>query len=196
MDKLTSLNLSFDKIVISVLIPGIIAIFPFFLLYLHFHPSAKDYFYLNQSITITTVTFISLIAGMILDNIGGRFEVGILDVRIKRKISDFDETWNKFLQLSYKDEPVGQRYLRNILLRMKFEISTGVALIPMTIGLLILNHFKPIFSSCIWTYLLLFTTPLLFSCYLLFIEAPSSAVILARTRKLLVDRFENQSKTD
>lgn len=193
MDKLTSLNLSFDRILIQIIVPGLTAIFPYFLLFLNHHPKAKDYFYNNQSVTITAITLISLIAGMLLENFGGRFEVCYLDWRIQKRNSDFDVIWNKYLSISYKDEPIGQRYLRNILLRLKFEISMGIAMIPMMKGLLILNYQLHIFESFYLTLLLMVLMPVTISIYLLFYEARSSSLILDKTRRLLVENFNNQS---
>lgn len=190
MEKLTSLNLSFDRILIQILIPGLISIFPYFLLYLNFHPNAKSYLLQNQSVTITSVSFLSLIAGMILENLSGRFEVLYLDKLNRKRDSDFDSIWENFLKITYeKGEPVGHRYLRSIILRMKFEISAGIALIPMFIGLLILNFYKPIFDYWYWVVILLIIAPLGFSAYLLFCEARSSSRVLANTRKLLVGKY-------
>lgn len=196
MDKLSSLNLSFDKILIQVVIPGLIAIFPYFLLYLHFHPLAKEYLYKNQSITLTTVTFLSLIAGMLIENFGGIFEVAYLDKKVAKKHPDFNlpETWDKFLEISYKaNEPIGHRYLRNILLRMKFEISTGIALIIMFVGLNILDIVKTIIINKYLAIIILSIIPLSLAAYLLLYEASQSSIILAKTRKILVDKYNKKN---
>lgn len=190
MEKLSSLNFTFDKVLLQIVIPGLIAIFPWFLLFIHSHPNAKNYLIANPSIIITTLIFLSLIAGTILENLGGRFEVLYLDYKNSKKDSEYEEIWKKFLLLKYTgEEPIGHRYIRNILHRMKFELSAGVALIPMQIGLIILNNQRPIFENHVQTCILIIFFPLAICLYLLFVEAPSSSKVLADTRKVLVNKF-------
>lgn len=189
MDKLTSLNLSFDRVLIQLVIPGVIAILPWFVIFLNTNPQAKTYLNSNTNVTILVIIFLSLIAGLILENIGGRIEVKCLDKRNKQKDENYEEIWNKFLMLTYdNNEPIGQRYLRNILLRMKFELSTAIAIVPMIIGLIFMNCYSSIFNNGIAFILIILVIPILFIIYLLY-EAVSSSRVLATTRKLLVEEF-------
>lgn len=189
MDKLTSLNLSFDRVLIQLVIPGVIAIFPWFIFFLNAHPHAKSYLHSNTNVTILAIIFLSLITGLVLENIGGRIEVMWLDERNKKNYVKYEETWNNFLLLTYdKNEPVGQRYLRNILLRMKFELSTAIAMVPLSIGLTFVNYYHSIFNNCFAFIMIIFVLPTLFLIYLLY-EAASSSKVLATTRKLLVEEF-------
>jgi hypothetical protein len=97
--------------------------------------------------------------------------------------------WDKFLQLAYDKEPIGQRYIRNILFRMKFELSVGVALVFMTIGLSIYNYNHTIFSNLWLNILGVYVAPLLGTIYLIFVEGWQSSRVLHSTRKLLVEKF-------
>jgi hypothetical protein len=189
VDKLTSLSLSFDRVLIQLIIPGLIAIFPWFIYFLGFHFYARKYFHDNSTITLTAVTLLALIAGIFLENIGSRIEVFWLDKLNARKFENYDNTWHKYLQISYaENEPIGQRYIRNILLRMKFELSTAVAIIPMSIGLIFVNYARAIFGNCCGAILLLYIVPFVLIVYLLY-EARSSSEVLARTRNSLVDKY-------
>lgn len=191
MDKLSSLSLSFDRVLVQIIVPGLIAIFPFFLLFLRSHPDCKAYFYSNPPITITAISLLSLISGLFLENLGGRWEKSIMDTRLQREYPDFDQIWKRYLQCNFNgNEPVGQSYFRNIVLRMKFELSAGIAMVPMTVGLWLLHFEKPIFTNCLLACLFLLILPVLIALYLLCIEAPSSARILAETRALLVSGKE------
>lgn len=193
MDKITSLNFSFDRVLLQLVIPGLIAVFPWFLLFIDTHIHAKEYFQHNTNMTIITVIFISLIVGIILENFGGRLEVKVLDEWNRKKDKTYDQIWDQFLQMKYKsDEPIGQRYLRNILFRMKFELSASIAMIIMALGLTILNSSFPIFSNNFYAILCILIFPVLLSCYF-FYEANSSSKILARTRKLLVEKYFQES---
>lgn len=194
MDKITSLNLSFDKAVIQILIPGMLAATPFLYLLLDTLPPLKLYLINNQTVLITTFTLLGVAAGMIVDNIGGRFELHVIDKSLKNEFPLLKNDWEKFLCITYEHEPVGHRYLRNMLFRMKFELSTGVALIPMSIGTAIIAYRFGFFANSFWWTILSLTVQLLISSYLLFIEAKSSAKILAKTRMMLVDEFYQYRK--
>lgn len=189
MEKITSLNLSLDKAVIQILIPGMLAVTPFLFLLLDTLPPLKLYLINNQTVLITTFTLLGVAAGMIVDNIGGRFEVHVIDKSLKDKFPFFESDWAKFLCITYEHEPVGHRYLRNMLFRMKFELSTGIALILMAIGSAIIACRFGLFANSFWSTIFCLIMQLLISSYLLFIEAKSSAKILAKTRMMLVDEF-------
>ncbi len=63
------------------------------------------------------------------------------------------ETWEAYLGLTLRDEIVGQRYLRTVLLRMKFELAMVPALAGGVAGLLWLNavqHFWPFHEAWLW----------------------------------------------
>lgn len=66
MEKLTSLNLDFNKILIQIVIPGIVASTPYVYIYLYYHVNAKEYLYKNPTSLTLLLTIISLIVGMIM----------------------------------------------------------------------------------------------------------------------------------
>lgn len=190
MEKLTSLGLTFDRVLIQLIIPGMVSIFPYFVIYLYHFPSDKEFLFKNPTIIITTITILSLIVGIIFENIGGMIEVKCYDKKNASKFADYNETWEKFLTLNYDGkEPIGHRYVRNILIRMKFELSFGIALVPLAIGLIILDAQHILISSVILKILLFYILPFGGSIYLLKKEAYDSSVVLAKTRKLLVDKY-------
>lgn len=190
MDKLTSLNLTLDRVIIQLVIPGLVAFLPWFIFFINHHVSLNNYLSQNAPITITTVTVVSLIVGLFLENFGGRIEILWFDRMNLKSDPEYKIIWDKYLVLDYQNsEPVGQRYLRNILLRMKFELSLGIAILFMIIGLFVLQNDTVIIESTFWRRVILYLLPFLTSLYLLCVEARSSSKVLARTRKLLVEKF-------
>jgi len=75
--------------------------------------------------------------GLLVEDIGSRIESRLFDKHLsgKPKFSRHHEDWNRYLRLTFSIEPVGQRYLRTILLRFKFEVGTAVALLLSSPGL-------------------------------------------------------------
>lgn len=189
-DKLSSLGLSIDRVVIQLIIPGLVASFPFIIIFMNNFPFEKNLLLTNVSLLIPFVTVIALISGIILENAGSIIEVHCYDRRNEKKFKDYHETWNKFLILDYKGkEPSGHRYLRNILLRMKFELSFAFAMFPMATGLIILDSQHILIGSCILKIILFILLPIGIAFYLLLKEAYDSSKVLAKTRQLLVNKY-------
>lgn len=190
MDKLTTLNLTFDRVLIQLIIPGLIACFPYLLIFFEVQPAILQFF-LNNGVTLiaTLVILMSLISGIVLENFGSRIEVHYYDEKQMKVDEEYLDIWDKFLQLAYDKEPIGQRYIRNILFRMKFELSVGVALIFMMIGLACYNYEHTIFSNLWLNVFVVYVAPILGSLYLIFVEGWQSSRVLHSTRKLLVEKY-------
>ena len=190
MEKLTSLNLSFDRVLIQLIIPGLIAAFPFMLIFTDVQlQSLVDDIQHVSPLSTLGIVLIALIVGIMIENIGSRIEVYYYDWRQKDLHTDYIQVWKKYLQLSYENEPVGQRYLRNILFRMKFELSMAVALVIMAIGFCIYESLYTISLPSVIKIIALYVAPVAVSTYLIFLEGWSSSKILHDTRKLLVDKY-------
>lgn len=95
-----------------------------------------------------------------------------------------------YLKSETKDEIVGQRYLRTILVRMKFELSMAPALLFLWFGLLWMNLLYKVrpFGGFILVTCFLF----ILTAYLL-IESYWSAKNIAKTRRLIVEAIEEKS---
>src|SRR5579872_6955880 len=111
MDKLTSLNLSFDRMLIMYVIPGFVAAFPWVTYVLHFHQDTKAFLLANNSVSITIMVCVSLVFGLVIENFGSLIEVYWYDRAHAKENVKFDDCWRKYLLLSYKEEPIGQRYI-------------------------------------------------------------------------------------
>lgn len=190
MEKLSSLNLDFDRVLIQLIIPGFIAVFPWIIIFLNHHDHERFIAYDNITIMISLIAIISLIIGTSLENIGSRIEIGLYDRWNLKADTEYNNIWDKFLSLNYDGHnPVGHSYLRNILLRMKFELSFAIAMIPMSIGLIVLDSQVIIISSCWLKALLFYIIPLSSFLFLILKEAYSSSKVLAKTRKILVTKY-------
>ena len=191
MEKLTSLNLTFDRVLIQLITPGLLASFPFILLFFDARPDVRDFFLEDsKGLLVTSVVLVALVMGIILENIGSRIEVNIYDNKLASAKRDYFETWERFLLIQYQgQEPIGHRYLRNILFRMKFELSTGAGLIIMTAGLGLYNVDHIIFRSLLINTAIVYILPLATSVYLLGFEGWRSAEVLAECRKALVEKY-------
>lgn len=200
--KLSTLNLEFDRVMIQFIIPGLTAVYPWAINLLNRFPLEKSYLIKNTSLLILLISIVSLVIGLFLENIGSYIEVKYLDEKNRTRKNDrgefefpnYDDVWMNFLMLNYDGkDPVGHRYIRNILLRMKFELSFGLALIFMAIGLINLDRQYVLISDCDYKILFFYLLPASAAAYLIFKEAPLSSRVLAKTRAKLVERYGSQN---
>jgi hypothetical protein len=141
MDFSSAFKSELFRPLVTLFIPGGVAAAPFFLLVGHYAPATVVFWDDHPSTTVAVVVGCIVAAGLVLENFGSRLEE--LCDRQLNKNDDHGATWNAYLGLTLKDEIVGQRYLRTLLLRMKFELAMVPALICGVAGLLWLDRVKP-----------------------------------------------------
>jgi hypothetical protein len=79
--------------------------------------------------------------GLVCEDIGSRLEL----THYKRCYKDpaekkkRDLEWEEYLRTAFKTEPTGQRYLRTVLLRLKFESNSTAGLLIGAAGLLFIT---------------------------------------------------------
>ena len=86
--------------------------------------------------TATVMMFlIILTAGLITEDVGSRLE-SFFDKKLCN-VTGYErhrEEWYDYLRLAFEQEPVGHRYLRSLVLRLKFELGMTIASIPFALG--------------------------------------------------------------
>lgn len=190
-DSLKDLRFDINRIVFQLLIPGIFAVFPFFVLFLAKCDELKIYFKQSEGMCFVALFILSITAGLILEDIGSLIEKDVWDRVNKRKYPEAENEWERYLKLDLPiDVPlIAERYLRTIVVRMKFELSFGVALLIMVIGLILLRIQTGFIGSKCGFYAYCIVVPLILSIYIL-VESWNSTVLLINTRKKILDRFE------
>jgi hypothetical protein len=121
----------------TIVIPGAMAISTWFVVLLQRFPSFRNLAEANHTETALLLALASIAAGLLVEDIGSRIESRWFDKKLMKQpdFSHHDEDWDQYLRLTFSIEPVGQRYLRTILLRFKFEVGTAVALLLSGSGL-------------------------------------------------------------
>jgi hypothetical protein len=175
---------------VTLLIPGTFTIIPYVLVIISSHPKLLDFWSNNAGSSLTILLLIAVAVGLILEDIGSWVEASVLDEKIKKDKPNYMEEWHAYLQLAYDKEPIGQQYLDTILLRLKFELSFGLA-IPIFLGGLI--WCKIVTDFCSWTSFIIITLISLILCVYLFFESYDSAKNLSNVRSLLIKRESNQT---
>jgi hypothetical protein len=197
MEPLKDLKLDVNRIILELFIPGIFSVLPFFILFINKVPSANKYFSNSEGMATLTLFILSIAAGLILEDIGSNIELYFWDRINLKKYSNHKIEWEQYLELNIAKNSnlIAQRYLRTILLRMKFELSFGFSLLIMSIGLLLLQNetrfcdinFTFIFCSLIF--------PVVLSIFL-FWESWSSSALLINTRRKIINTKVEESDTN
>jgi hypothetical protein len=133
-----------------------------------------------------TVIFLLVIVafGLTTEELGSRIE-DHFDNALK-KCAGYEghrKEWFDYLRLAFNKEPIGHRYLRSLVLRLKFELGMAVASVPCALGTLWL----PI--SWVWRSILV-AVSLGLGIYL-YIEARSSNKTLSELRREMLKKDWN-----
>lgn len=120
---------------VTLLIPGAIAISTWFVALLWRFDTLRKLVTNNHAevslILVLTMTF----AGLVLEDFGAHVESLFDDWRDNKDGKHLD-TWFAYLRTAFKADPIGRRYLRTLVLRLKFELGTGFAMLSAGVGIL------------------------------------------------------------
>lgn len=183
MDILGAFKTEIFRPLVTLAIPGVTSVAPLVPVVTHYNPKIRGFWEAHPASFVALFVIAILATGLILEDIGARIEDGIWDEMIERKSGKQHADWRAYLRTAWEREPIGHRYLRTVLVRLKFELSFGLSIIAAVLGLLWLQVLEGpwartqfgIFAAC----------ALVCSAYLLW-ESYGSAWVLARTRHLLL----------
>jgi hypothetical protein len=161
----------------TTVIPGAMTIAIWFVVLMQRFPSLRELVSANHTEAAVLLALTSIAFGLLVEDFGSRIESSWFDKRLGKKpgFSAHDEEWNQYLRLTFTIEPVGQRYLRTIFMRFKFELGTSVALLSSAFGLFFTN--LTLCQALFWSVVCAAVAG-----YLLFVEARSSHRLLSEVR--------------
>ena len=181
---------------VTIVIPGAISICCWFVVLMQRFVSMRELASRNHAETAVLLAIAALAAGLIVEDIGSRIESSVYDSLLCKKagfVSHRDE-WNKYLRVAFKLEPIGQHYLRTILLRFKFELGTSIGLL-LSAPAFFLTNLSPRTAavSCV--------ACVVAASYALAVEARDSHQVLSEVRReilkgVLIFGAEDQAAND
>jgi hypothetical protein len=120
---------------VTLLIPGAIAISTWFIALLWQFPVLRKTVYDNHAETGFALAFAMTFAGMVLEDLGTRVEKRLDDKR-NDKTGNHNANWFAYLRTAFVTDPIGRRYIRTLVLRLKFELGAGFAMVFAALGIL------------------------------------------------------------
>lgn len=189
MDLLSFIKNEFFRPIATLVIPGSIAFSTWSILAVKLNPGLLEISKSGNGLLVTIFIGLSLAVGMLLEDLGSKIEV-IFDKKLYKLDPLAKKRWSDYLKLELKDELVGQRYLRTLLIRLKFELSMFPAILSCYAGLWILN-----FYTHYWEYfsLIFIGIPVAILEYYLWHEIQKSVSNLDFVRGLII---ESKSKVE
>jgi hypothetical protein len=179
-------NTDFFRALTTLIIPGAIAVSTWTVqLVLTFKP-LRNLVEQNHVETSFVVLVAVVFIGLVIEDVGARIE-DFLDRRADARTKGrHKQEWYEYLKTAFVCEPIGRRYIRTLVTRLKFELGTAVGIVIADCGLLAL--WASGFSSCRLTVILLVLS-LLVAAYLAFLEAPASHGLLATARTKMLEEI-------
>lgn len=166
----------------TIVVPGAIAVGPWPIILGHYVPQVLTFSEAHPAAFVAMLLICVIAVGLILEDLGAWIEVR-WDDSIDRRQPGHKKNWDEYLTLKLQDELVGQRYLRTLVLRMKFELSMAPALVLLVVGLVWINAVYRVWSA--WGMLSISLVLLLIATYLLW-ESYDSDRNLGRMHALIV----------
>ena len=116
---------------VTLVIPGGTAIAPYLTYFYLEYPSLRLTISNHGAEAVALAALASIFFGLVIDDLGTHIEGGW-----DRSLSPEDESnWFRYLRFAFRYEPIGHRYLRNLVLRLKFELASYIALLVSLPGL-------------------------------------------------------------
>jgi hypothetical protein len=164
--------------VITLLIPGFWALSPWLTALLLHYSASWNFVCIHRDGSGLVFVVAATAAGLILENLSARLEKHFFE----RHTKDYSN-WFAYLALALETEPIGLRYIRTVVLRMKFEFGMGIAGFFALCGAIctpVSITIKVIFISAV----------LALSFYFVY-EGKESVVLLENTRIELLKRIQS-----
>jgi hypothetical protein len=124
----------------SVLIPGSLAAGPYVALVWGPPHNLKMLVNANEGLSTVIAALLVVAMGLLVESLGSYAEYYVID-RLHADPKALTDRFAEYLQVSWKVEPIGQHYLRRVLIIFKFELNLLVATVATLPGTLALASF-------------------------------------------------------
>jgi len=191
MDIASALKPDVYRVTAIVLVPGFVAAAPWTASVFWTQLLSRNLWQTAMVPASITVFAIVLAVGFILEDIGSRLEGNWADRWLRKRAPRLASLWWQYLALQTDAEIVGQRYLRQTLIRYKFELSMVPAGVMGAAGLIV---GEALGCGLGWARTLGIAIGLLAISAVCFYELRAGAVLLARVRRVVIRSCQSQRR--
>jgi hypothetical protein len=181
MDPTSAVRTDTLPAIATVVAPGAFASASYAWLLLSEATGLRVFLNQHEAIALAAAILLWIVVGFAVESLGSYVEVYLIDRRRPDHRQMLD-TWWRYLRIAWVREPIGQRYLRRLLVSFKFELNMCVATVSTIPGVILLTRFGRIS----WTTGGPIVATAIVASALLFFAARGSADVLAEVRARLV----------
>jgi hypothetical protein len=167
--------------VATVVAPGALATTPFAWLLLSGSDDLRAFLAAHEAVALAAAALVWIVMGFLVESMGSYVEVYAIDRR-RDDHARLLETWWLYLRSAWEKEPVGQGYIRRLVVSFKFELNMFVGSLVAIFGFSLLGTFEPTARWPSVAAIILLGG----AAVLLFTMARDTSSLLAETRKQLV----------
>ena len=176
----------------SLVLPGTVAAAPWIALVWGPPHNLKTFVDANQGVSAAAGVLLVIGVGLLVDSIGTFVESHVVDSWHK-DAELLRQRWTEYLKIAWVREPIGQSYLRRVLMAFKFELNLLIAALATFPGTLLLGYYKVVpVHAAFWT----LSLTLVFAVYLAYaVRVDSDLLHRLRCDLLDVAREQNPKPT-
>ena len=126
MDLTSSVRTDALPAVASIMVPGALASLPYLALVWGHPHNLKAFVEAREGVSTAVGVLLLVGSGFLIESVGSYVEYYVID-RFHGDRTAMLQRWRDYLRLAWTTEPVGQHYLRRILIVFKFELNLLVA---------------------------------------------------------------------
>lgn len=185
MDVMSGLRSDVYRVLVTSLIPGTIGTAPYMCMLAHYFPRVAAFIDMQPIVAGVVYFILVVIAAQVVENLGSQLESKAWDPLLEKRDPLHMQNWSKYLQMAFKTTPVGEEYIRVVVLRLKFELNTGMALLLSAYGYWWIMPMKAGLSlgASLWI-----PGVILAVAGYLFFESYESCRVLSSARRVLVEK--------
>jgi len=120
---------------VTLLIPGAIAISTWFAALLWRFSDLRALVNRNHTEAALILFLAMTFAGLVLEDLGAHVETEFDWIRDNQD-NKYIDNWYAYLRTAFKADPIGRRYVRTLVLRLKFELGVGFGMLSAAGGIL------------------------------------------------------------
>jgi hypothetical protein len=142
----------------------------------------------HSGVATTTAILMVLTSGLVTEDLGARLE-DFFDKQLTKRAGyeKHHEEWFDYLRIAFDREPVGHRYLKKLVLRLKFELGMTIASILFAVGIVCIQAPYGLRREIFWS--------AIFASAYFCMEAKSSNKALSKLRRELLKKDWNSNST-
>jgi hypothetical protein len=124
--------------IVTLLIPGAIGISTWLIALVWHFTALRRLVSDNHTESAFIILLAMIFGGLVFEDFGARWEVWLDKRADLRSDGLHSRQWFEYLRNAYRSEPIGRRYLRTLVLRLKFELGVAFAMASAGLGLICL----------------------------------------------------------